>query len=93
MYFALSSFQTDPPGLGLMLQTDGAEEFQVASDGVSFSLIFFSVHIKSSSKSLLFLGIRCLLVPQCPHQIFDPSIVMVLPAPPPSAAPHDGTIC
>lgn len=83
-----SLFLPDPPGLCLMLGTDGAEEFQVATDGVSFSLFFFSEHIKSSSKSLLFPSIRCLLVSQCQHQIFDPSTVMVLPAP-----PHDGTIC
>lgn len=31
----------DPPRLCLKLQTDGGEEFQVATDGVSFSLIFF----------------------------------------------------
>lgn len=36
-----SLFLPDPPGLCLMLRTDGAEEFQVAADGVSFSLIFF----------------------------------------------------
>lgn len=36
-----SFFLPDPPGLCLMLGTDGAEEFQVAADGVSLSLIFF----------------------------------------------------
>lgn len=85
-----------PSWASLMLQTDGAEEFRCSLMAFDFPWIFFFFfleHIKSSSKSLLLPSLRALLAPQCLHQIFDPSAIIALPAPPLSAALHDGTIC